>query len=81
MVYDRSDKHLTIYDSYIVKCAAKMMKSIELANISDAYSATDTMKFDTSNDIQNTCCENNMLHGIDIDIALLQFPITSITLS
>ena len=26
--------------------------SIELANISDAYSATNTMKFDTSNDGQ-----------------------------
>ena len=52
LVYDKSDKHLTIYGSYIVKCAAKMIKSIELANISDAYSATNTMKFDTSNDIQ-----------------------------
>ena len=29
-----------------------MIKSIEVANISDAYSATNTMKFDTSNDTQ-----------------------------
>ena len=48
LVYEKSDKHLTIYDSYNAECAAKMIKSIELANISDAYSATNTMKFDTS---------------------------------
>ena len=29
-----------------------MIKSIELANISEAYSATNTMKFDTSKDIK-----------------------------
>ena len=29
-----------------------MIRSIELANISDAYSATNIMKFDTSNDAQ-----------------------------
>ena len=30
----------------------KMIKSIELGNISDAYSATNTVKFGTSNDTQ-----------------------------
>lgn len=40
LVYNKSDKHTTIYDSYNAKNAAKMIKSIELANISDAYSAT-----------------------------------------
>ena len=29
-----------------------MIKSIELTNISDTYSTTNTMKFDTSNDTQ-----------------------------
>ena len=43
-----SDKQLTIYDSYNVKCTAKIKVYIKLANISDAYSATNTMKFDTS---------------------------------
>ena len=52
LVYDKSDKHLTIYDSYNAKCAAKMIKSIKLANISDTYSTTSTMKCDTSNDTQ-----------------------------
>ena len=30
----------------------KMIKSVELGNISDVYNATNTMKFDTSNDTQ-----------------------------
>ena len=52
LVYDKSDKHFTIYNSYNGKCAAKMIKIIELANISDVYSAKNTMKFDTSNNTQ-----------------------------
>ena len=52
LVYNKSVKHLTIYDSYNAGCAAKMIKNIELSNILDAYSATNTMKFDTLNDTQ-----------------------------
>ena len=53
MVCDKSDKHLTICDSYNFECVAKIIKSMNLANTSDAYSATNTVKFDTSNDTQN----------------------------
>lgn len=53
LVYDKSDKHLTIYNSYNAECMARMIKNIELSNISDVYSATNTTKFDTSNDMQN----------------------------
>ena len=49
LLYDKNDKHLTIYDSYNVECAARMTKKIELSNISDAYSATNMMKFNISN--------------------------------
>ena len=52
LVYNKSDKHLTICDSYNAECAARMINNIELSNISDAYNATNTMKFDTSNDTQ-----------------------------
>ena len=52
MVYDKSDKHLTIYDSYNAEYAVRIIKNIKLSNISDAYSKTNTMKFDTSNDTQ-----------------------------
>ena len=49
LVYDKSDKHLTLYGSYNVECAAKMIKSLEFANISEQYSATNTLKYDISN--------------------------------
>ena len=55
-----------------------MIKNIELANISVVYSATNTI---LNTILKNTCCGNNVLSGIGMDIALLQFPITSITLS
>ena len=52
LLCDKSDKHLTIYDSYNAECAARMIKKIKLSNISDSYSATNMMKFDISNDTQ-----------------------------
>ena len=52
LLYDKSNKHLTIYDSYNAECAARIIKKIELSNIWDAYSATNMMKFDFSNDTQ-----------------------------
>ena len=52
LVYDKSHKYRTIYYSYNAKSEARMMKNIDLSNISDAYSATNTMKFDINNDTQ-----------------------------
>ena len=52
LVYNKSDKHTTIYDSCNAKCAARITKPIELSNISDAYRATSTMKFDINIDTQ-----------------------------
>ena len=46
------DKHSTIYDSYNVEKAAQFIKRIKLENISEAYSVTNTKKFDTSNETQ-----------------------------
>ena len=52
LVYDKSDKHTTIYDTCNTKCTARMIKNIELSNISYVCSVTDTMKFDINNDTQ-----------------------------
>ena len=52
LLYDKSDKHLTIYDSYNAECATRMIRKIELSNISDAYSARNMMKFKILNDTQ-----------------------------
>ena len=50
LVYDKSHKHLKIYDSLNAECAARMIQNVELSNISDAYSATNAMAFDINND-------------------------------
>ena len=46
LVYDSSDQHLTIYDSYNVELAATKIKSIKLQNASNTYSEFNTVKFD-----------------------------------
>ena len=46
LVYDRSDQHLSIYDSYNAEVAATKIKSIKLQNASDTYSEFNTVKFD-----------------------------------
>ena len=79
LLCDKSNKQLTIYESYNAEDAARMIKKIELSNISDAYSATNVMKFNISNEatLKNTCYGNNMLPGIVTVIAPCQFPTTS----
>ena len=52
LVCDKSDKHLTAYDSYNAECASKFIKSLEFANISDQHSSTNILKFDIGNDLQ-----------------------------
>lgn len=52
LVYDKRDKHLIIYDSYNGECVVQKIESIELANISKAYSVTNTINIDTPNDTQ-----------------------------
>ena len=52
LVYDKSDKSLTAYDSYNAECASKFIKSLEFANISYQHSSSNTLKFDIGNDLQ-----------------------------
>ena len=51
LVYDKSNKHLTICDSYNAKCAAKLVKSLDFVNVSEEHSATNMLKCDTTNDL------------------------------
>ena len=51
-MYNKSDKHLTIYDRYNIKCASQMIKLLEFGNISEQYSARNTLKCDTGNSLQ-----------------------------
>ena len=52
LVYNKSDKHLTIYNSYNAECAARLTKSLELANISEEYIPLNTLRLNTSNDLE-----------------------------
>ena len=52
LVFDKSDKHTTIYDSYNVELAAKYIKSVKLTNFTEIYSLTNEKKYDMNNLIQ-----------------------------
>ena len=44
LVYDKSDKHTTIYDSYNVEMASKRIKSLRLTKFTEIYSLTNEKK-------------------------------------
>ena len=46
LVSDRSDHHLSIYESYNAEVAATHIKTIKLQNASNTYSEFNTVKFD-----------------------------------
>ena len=50
LVYDKSDQHVTIYDSYNAEIAATHIKSVKLQNASNTYSEFNTVKFDLEDD-------------------------------
>ena len=49
LVYDKSDQHRSINDSYNTELVSTKIKSTTLENASNAYSSFNSMKFDTSN--------------------------------
>ena len=52
-MYDKSDKHTTIYDSYNAEMASKIIKSVKLTNFTEIYSLTNAKKFDIDSLTQN----------------------------
>ena len=46
---DKSDKHTTIQDSYIVELAAKTIKYVKLSSYTKSYSLTIGKKYDIDN--------------------------------
>ena len=46
VVYDKSYQHLTIYDSYDLELAAKLIKSVKFENTSTTYSLTGKLEYD-----------------------------------
>ena len=58
LVYDRSDKHLSIYDSYNAEVASTQIKSIKLQNASNTYSEFNTVKFDLEDEEDRYTLDN-----------------------
>ena len=46
LVYDKTDQHLSIYDSYNAEIASTRRKSTKLQNTSNTYTVFNTVKFD-----------------------------------
>ena len=53
LVYDKSDKHSSPYDSCNLETAARLIKTIDFANISNENSATNSLRYDLDNDLHN----------------------------
>ena len=52
-MYDKSDQHATIYDSYNFELAAKTIKSVKLSSFTEIYSLTNEKKYSIGNLTQN----------------------------
>ena len=50
LVFDKSNEHLNIYDSYNAETAATSIKYIKLKNASNTYSEFNTIKFDLTDE-------------------------------
>lgn len=49
LVYDKSDKHTTIYHSYNVEMGYKNIKSVRLTNFTEIYSLTNEKRYEIDN--------------------------------
>ena len=50
LVFDKSDQHQTVYDSYDVELAAKYVQLLALENASTTYSLTGQLEYNVSNE-------------------------------
>ena len=53
LVYNKSDKHTTIYDCYNRELAAKRIKSLKLTSFTEIYSLTNEKKYEIDNLMQS----------------------------
>ena len=59
LVFDKRDKHKTIYDSYNAELAAKYIKAIKLSNFTEIYSLTNEKNMIAIIQRKNICYLNN----------------------
>ena len=59
LVFNKSDKHTSLYDSYNAELAAKYIRLVKLSNFTEIYSLTNEKKYEMDNLTQlNTCFRN-----------------------
>ena len=56
LVYDKSDAHKTIYDSYDLELALSLIKIVQPENASNNYSLSNKIDFDFENDFDKQQC-------------------------
>ena len=63
LVFDKRDKHTTIYNSYNAELAAKYIKSVKLTNFTEIYSVTNEKNMTWTISPKNICYTNNLSPG------------------
>ena len=77
LVYDKSDKHLTLYDSCNAEYAAKMIKSLSLQTYSEAYSLTnEKINMAPATSRKSISCLDNLLPGAAMALAQRRYQTT-----
>ena len=71
LVFDKSDQHLTTYDSYNAETAAVDIKYIKLQNASNTYSEFNTIKFDLTNEEDRYVLYNAFVAWITKDSSIV----------
>ena len=71
LVYNKSDKHNTLYDSYNVEIASKKIKSIKLTYFTEIYSLINKKKYDIENLTQRHLLSKYFVAWSPMDLALL----------
>ena len=74
LVYDKSDQHTSIYDSYNVELARTKIKSTKLENASNTYSSFNSIKFDTDDTRDKFLLSNQFVAWYCKGSSIAQFP-------
>ena len=48
IVFDKSNKHSTIYDSYNAEVASTLIQNVSIENVGNTYSVANELKYDTN---------------------------------
>ena len=79
LIFDRSDQHLNIFDSYNAEVAATQIKSIKLQNASNTYSRYNDIKFDLEDEEDRFTLYNSFVAFVTNGSSIAPYATTCIT--